>query len=144
MRSDKEINDSVVHYGPGPNCRKCGEPTRSGALTCERCVEKQYRKEELAHTSEFFREHPGWPIETAHDKTKLIHFVLPRLPGVAFCGNAVTQQRRDRVEFTGSAPIRMAAERAVAEALLKKHPDGKLPPVKLCNACVAVWEGMML
>jgi hypothetical protein len=129
IRTDEERSKALMHYGSGPKCKQCGQPTNALCGRCERCIEAQYHAEELGHLAQYLRERPTL-IEAAHDKLKVVHLVMPKWRKVAWCGGEVTQQKDKR-------------------KLIDMHvfpgglPEG-LAPEAVCKSCLAVWEEMGL
>lgn len=115
-RKLKEISKQRFRYGYGPPyCTVCGQSTDSLSTRCERCLEAQFHKDELTFMGEWLRSHPNAKIELAKDKKKVMHLVMLRTPGTAWCGGPVNEARDTRKAF----------------------PATQFPP-GICQACLTV------
>lgn len=122
MRTDEQIVKHRVKYGMSDvRCKICNAPTDSILLRCERCAEKLFLTEEMRHTEQWLREHPGARIELAKDRGKVVHLVMYRFPNLAWCNKKLAQKREQRVTTE----------------------MGKFPP-GCCPDCLMVYEGMGL
>ena len=90
-------------YAPSSPCLICGQPTRSVAMKCQKCLEAIFLKEELKFAKEWLRSHPEGEIELGRDRRRLTHLVCYRTPKLAWCGTAVVNPRlkRPRVKQGG-------------------------------------------
>lgn len=122
MRTDAQIVKHRAKYGmSNVTCKICGGPTDSILLRCEKCADALFWPEEMRHTTDWLRGHPGTRMELAKDKKKVIHLVMFRFPALAWCGKKLTQQREQRVTA----------------------PAGTFPP-GCCPPCLLVYEGLGL